>query len=239
MWAGKSNFIFSISGVHGVGKTTVFSILEDKYSKNNTFKFYHERYIVKNPTYPLGSIKKEIAFRGEIFFLQQLIKRNTRLKIYLKKNNNKVIILDRTPICVLIYSKSLEMVPKDYKLIYDLYKSIDWVKKEHIIYLHADANVIMKRIISRGQLSFKEQNKAEMQRKRWHEKDYNYLLKILEYYNEFLLSNEKKKRNLSIIQTNDLSPKDVVKNIENIIFTISDYSPKKKLENFKDISKFL
>ena len=131
------------------------------------------------------------------------------------------------------------MVPKDYKLIYDLYKSIDWVKKEYIIYLHADINVIMKRIISRGQLSFKEQNKAEMQRKKWHEKDYNYLLKIWEFYNEFLLSNEKKNRNLSIIQTNDLSPKDVVKKVENIIFTISNYSSKKKLENFKDISEFL
>ena len=239
MRAGNNNFIFSIAGAHGVGKTTIFSILEDKYSKDNTFKFYHERYIVKNPTYPLGSIKKEIAFRGEIFFLQQLIKRNTRLKSYLKKNNNKVVILDRTPICVLIYSKALEMVPKDYKLIYDLYKSIDWVKKEHIIYLHADVNVIMKRIISRGRLSFKEQNKAEIQRKKWHERDYDYLLKVSKYYNEFLLANEKKNKNLSIIDTNYLSPKDVVKNIENIISAITNYLPKKRFEKFKDIKNFL
>ena len=239
MRAGKNNFIFSLAGAHGVGKTTIFTILEEKYSKVNSFKFYHERYIVKNPTYPLGSIKKEIAFRGEIFFLQQLIKRNTRLKSFLKKNNNKVIILDRTPICVLIYSKALEMFQKDFKLIYDLYKSIDWVKGEHIIYLHADVNVIMKRIISRGRLSFKEQNKAEMQRKKWHERDYNYLLKVLKFYNEFLIANEKKNKNLSIIYTNNLTPKDVVKNIEDLIFTMTNYSPKKKLEKYKYIKNFL
>lgn len=238
MQVGKNNFVFSISGVHGVGKSTIFSILEDKYFENSSFKFYPERYIVKNPTYPLGSIKKEIAFRGEIFFLQQLIKRNTRLKNFLQKNSNKIVVMDRTPICVLAYSKALEMFPKDYKLVQDLYKSIDWVQ-EYIIYLTADPEIIMKRIITRGMISFEKQDKAEMQRKKWHERDHNYLLKVLKYYEEFLISNEKKNKNLSILQTNNQSSMDVVKSIEDIIFTISNYSPKKKLDEFKDIMEFL
>jgi len=238
MQVGKNNFVFSISGVHGVGKTTIFSIIEDKYFENSSFKFYPERYIVKNPTYPLGSIKKEIAFRGEIFFLQQLIKRNTRLKNFLQKNSNKIVVMDRTPICVLAYSKALDMFPKDYKLVQDLYKSIDWVQ-EYIIYLTADPEIIMKRIITRGMISFEKQDKAEMQRKKWHERDHNYLLKVLKYYEEFLLSNEKKNKNLSILQTNNQSPMDVVKSIEDIIFTISNYSPQKKLDEFKDIMEFL
>ncbi len=97
----------------------------------------------------------------------------------------------------------------------------------------------MKRIISRGRLSFKEQNKAEIQRKKWHERDYDYLLKVSKYYDDFLLVNEKKNKNLSIIDTNYVSPKDVVKNIENIISAITNYLPKKRFEKFKDIKNFL
>jgi thymidylate kinase len=239
MRSGKNNYVFSISGAHGVGKTTIFNKLESKYVDNSTFKFYPERYIVKNPTYPLGSIKKEVAFRGEIFFLQQLVKRNTRLRNYLRKNSNKIIIMDRTPLCVLIYSKALELISKDYKLILDMYKSIDWVP-EHIIYLTAEPSIIIKRIVSRGQISLEKQDIAEMQRKKWHERDRAYLLKVLKFYDEILLSKENRNKNFSTIQTNELSPSDVVKKIENIIFEISNYSYKRQFEKSQiDMTKFL
>ena len=203
MQKSKNNYVISIAGAHGVGKTTVFKYLEEKLENNNVFKFYAERYIVKNPTYPLGSINKQIAFRGEIFFFQQLLKRNTHISRFLRKNNDKIIIMDRTPICVLVYSKALELPQKDYKLISDLIKSADWLP-EFIIYLAADPKTIMKRIITRGRLSFEEQNKAEQQRKAWHEKDTKYLLKILNNYDEFLLSDSKINKNLAIIHTDNL-----------------------------------
>ncbi len=223
----RNNIVFSIAGVHGVGKTTVFKYLQDAFRNDDKFKFYPERYIVKNPTYPLGSINKQIAFRGEIFFLQQLLKRNTKISRYLSKKRNKIVIMDRTPICVLVYSKALEMAPKDYKLILDLFKSIDWIP-EFIVYLTADPETIMKRIITRGRISFETNDQAEKQRKKWHERDKDYLLKVLNYYNEFLLSNSRKNKNLTIIQTDNLSPKNTADKIGKIIF--KSVTDKKQIE---------
>ena len=234
----RNNIVFSIAGAHGVGKTTVFKYLRDTFMNNDMFKFYPERYIVKNPTYPLGSINKQIAFRGEIFFHQQLLKRNTKISRYLGKKRNKIVMMDRTPICVLVYSKALEMAPKDYKLILDLFKSIDWIS-EFIVYLTADPETIMKRIITRGRISFEKNDQAEKQRKKWHERDKDYLLKVLKYYNEFLLSNSRKNKNLTIIPTDNLSPKNTAKKIEKIIFeSITD---KKQIEqgSHLDLTNFL
>jgi len=234
----RNNFVFSIAGAHGVGKTTVFKYLQDAFGNDEKFKFYPERYIVKNPTYPLGSINKQIAFRGEIFFLQQLLKRNTKILRYLSKNRDKIIVMDRTPICVLVYSKALEMAPKDYKLILDLFKSIDWIP-EFIFYLTADPTTIMKRIVMRGHISFETNEQAEKQRKKWHERDKDYLLKVLNYYNEFLLSNSKTNKNLTIIQTDNLSPRKTADKIEKIIF--NSISNKKQIEqdSHLDLTKFL
>ena len=71
----KDNIIISIAGAHGVGKTTIFNFLKKQLGDNNKFKFFPERY-KKNPPFPFGSENKQIAFRSEIHFLQQLIKRN-------------------------------------------------------------------------------------------------------------------------------------------------------------------
>lgn len=236
----KQSFVISIAGAHGVGKTTVFKYLEEKFENDNNFKFFAERYIVKNPTYPLGSVSKQIAFRGEIFFFQQLLKRNTHITRFLKKNREKIVIMDRTPICVLIYSKALELPPKDYKLISDLYKSTDWLP-EFIIYLAAEPKTILKRIISRGRISFETQDMAEKKRKRWHEKDKDYLLKILKNYNEFLLSNSKLNKNFTIIQTDEINPQQTADKIEEIIYHLSKYSSiKNGYESSQlDLLKFL
>ena len=132
----KDNIVISIAGAHGVGKSTIVNVLRKNLENNNKFKFFPERYI-KNPPFPFGSTDKQIAFRSEIHFLQQLTKRNTNLLKYDERYNGRIIFLDRTPICVLIYSKSLNLKEKDYNLILDMYNSVEW-REDYTIYLTAE-----------------------------------------------------------------------------------------------------
>ena len=209
----KDNIVLSLAGAHGVGKTTVFNLLKKNMKDNNKFKFFPERY-VKKPPFPFGSSDKQIGFRSELHFLQQLIRRNQNILNFDDKYNGRIIILDRTPLCVLVYSKSLNLQEKDYKLILETYKSIKW-KEDYIIYLTAKPETILKRITQRGSL--------DIIRKEWNEDDKNYLLKILSYYKQFLSA----RTNIFTIDTENLTPDDVVNKIRSIIFDISDYSYEK------------
>ncbi|MFW9783550.1 MAG: deoxynucleoside kinase [Candidatus Heimdallarchaeota archaeon] len=206
----KDNIVISLAGAHGVGKTTLFNLFKKIVKDNNKFKFFPERYI-KNPPFPFGSSDKQIGFRSELHFLQQLIKRNRNVINFDNKYNGRIIILDRTPLCVLIYSKSLNLKEKDYKLILDTYNSIDW-KEDYILYLTAKPETILRRIIQRGSL--------EKIRREWNEEDKIYLLKILSSYKKFLST----KSNAITIDTNDLTPEGVIEEIKNFITVISDYS---------------
>ena len=209
----KDNVIISIAGAHGIGKTTIFNLLKKKLGENNKFKFFPERYI-KRPPFPFGSENKQIAFRSEIHFLQQLIRRNKNITNFDNLYNGRVIILDRTPTCVLIYSKSLYLKEKDYNLILDMYKSVKW-KEDYIVYLTAEPNTILKRIIQRGSI--------DKIRKDWNESDKDYLLKILSYYHQFLLSKNQANK-IFIIDTDKLTTEEVIEEIKKIITNLSGYS---------------
>jgi len=209
----KDNIIISIAGAHGVGKTTIFNFLKNYLGDNKKFKFFPERY-KKIPPFPFGSENKQIAFRSEIHFLQQLIRRNKNITNFDNINNGRVIILDRTPVCVLIYSKSLYLKEKDYDLILDMYNSVKW-KEDYIIYLTAQPDTILKRIIQRGSI--------DKIRKEWNEDDKKYLLKILSYYNQFLFS-ENQTKEVFTLDTDNLTSEEVVKEIKRIITDTSEYS---------------
>lgn len=206
----KDNIIISIAGVHGVGKTTIFTLFKKYFGRNNKFKFFPERYI-KNPPFPFGSSNKQIGFRSELHFLQQFIRRNRNVTNFDNKYNGRIIILDRTPSCVLIYSKSLNLKEKDFTLILDTYKSIQW-KEDYIFYLNAKPDTIMKRIIQRGSI--------ERIRKEWNEEDKEYLLTILSSYTQFLSTKE----GVFMIDTNDISPDEVIDEMKRLITDLSDYS---------------
>lgn len=207
----KDNIIISIAGVHGVGKTTVFNLFKNdkKVKDNKKFKFFPERY-VKKPPFPFGSSDKQIGFRSELHFLQQLIRRNQNIVNFDNNYNGRIIILDRTPLCVLIYSKSLNLKEKDYNLILDTYKSIEW-KENYIFYLSAEPNTIMKRIIQRGSL--------EKIRKEWNEDDKEYLLRIMSYYKQFLATH----KSVFTIKTEDMTPGDVILEMKALITQLSGY----------------
>lgn len=208
----KDNIVISIAGAHGVGKSTIFNQFKKRVGDSNKFKFFPERY-VKKPPFPFGSPDKQIAFRSEIHFLQQFIKRNRSVVNYDLKYNGRILILDRIPLCVLIYSKSLNLKEKDYKLILDTYNSVKW-REDYIIYLTAQPNTILRRIIQRGSL--------EKIRREWNEREKDYLLKILSFYNQILLSKRDKKK-VFIIDTDELSAEEVLKEVEEKITYISGY----------------
>ncbi len=210
------NLVISIEGATGVGKTTLFDLLKKNVGDDPKFKFFPERYR-KNPPFPFGSKDKQIAFRSEFHFLQQFVKRNQNLLNYDSRYKGRIIVLDRSPICVLVYSKSLNLNEKDFSLIQDMYNSVKW-KDCYTIYLTADVNTLLKRIIQRGSL---EQN-----RKNWNESEKEYLVRILSNYNQILLSKGSKER-LSVIETDNLNSEGVLKKVEDIISKLSDFSFKK------------
>jgi len=206
----KDNIIISIAGAHGVGKTTVFTLLKKVFRNNNKFKFFPERY-VKNPPFPFGSSDKQIGFRSELHFLQQFIRRNKNITNFDDKYNGRILILDRTPSCVLIYSKSLNLKEKDFNIILDTYKSIQW-KEDFVFYLSAKPDTIMKRIIQRGSL--------EKFRKEWNEEDKEYLLTILSSYTQFLSTRE----GVFIVDTEKLNSGEVIEKMKMLITKLSDYT---------------
>ena len=212
----KDNIVISIAGPHGIGKTTIFNLLKNKLEEMPKFKFFPERYI-KKPPFPFGSSDKQIGFRSEIHFLQQFIKRNQRIINFDNIYNGRIIILDRTPVCVLIYSKSLNLKEIDYNLILDMYKSVKW-REDYVIYLSANPDIILKRIVQRGSL--------EKFRKDWNEYEKEYLLRIITFYNQLLLSKYENSR-IFIIDTTNLSLQDVLEKVENMITQVSGYSFKK------------
>ncbi|MFX1256580.1 MAG: deoxynucleoside kinase [Promethearchaeota archaeon] len=215
----KENIVISIAGPHGVGKTTIYTLFKKKVEGNSKFKFFPERY-VKNPPFPFGSRNKQTAFRSEFHFLQQLVKRNGNVLKYDNKYNGRILILDRTSLCVLIYSKGLNLKEKDYKLILDMYNSVNW-REDYIIYLTADSDTILKRILQRGSL--------EKIRREWNETEKKYLLTILSYYNQFLQSKNYKDKTI-IIDTDKLTLEDVLKKIELILINLSGYSFRKLIK---------
>lgn len=212
----KDNIVISIAGVHGVGKTTIFNLFKRMVKDNRKFKFFPERY-VKKPPFPFGSSNKQIGFRSEIHFLQQLIRRNQNIINFDVNYNGRIIILDRTPICVLVYSKSLNLKEKDYNLIVDTYNSIKW-KEDYVIYLTARPETILRRITQRGSL--------DKMRSEWNEEDKDYLLKILSFYKQFLIN----KPDVLTIETNKSNPEEIIRKIKVIITNLSDYSFEKVIQ---------
>ena len=212
----KDNIVLSLAGAHGVGKTTVFNLFKKTTKDNNKFKFFPERY-VKKPPFPFGSSDKQIGFRSELHFLQQLIRRNQNVLNCDNKYKGRIIILDRTPVWVLVNSKSLNLQEKDYNLILDTYKSIKW-KEDYVIYLTAKPETILKRIVQRGSL--------DKIRNEWNEDDKIYLLKILLHYKQFFSG----RTNIFTLDTENSTPVEVVNKIKNIIINLSDYSFEKMKE---------
>ena len=214
-------YVFSIAGVHGVGKTTVYLLLKKKLEENSNIHFLPER-LRANPPVPFGSKDKQIAFRAELHYNQQMIKRNELIKKFVKNNKERICISDRTPYTTIAYARALSLDKIDYSLIDDTFKSVTW-QKDHIIFLSADPKTIMQRIYNRGSL--------DASRKKWNEDDYEYLKRVLKKYEEIFIENKIEKNNrITRISTEKMTPEDVVNEIIKIIEFKTGLKLKKRIK---------
>ncbi|MHA1646543.1 MAG: deoxynucleoside kinase [Promethearchaeota archaeon] len=212
-------YTFAISGVHGIGKTTIYNIFQKKFKDFPNFRLFPER-LRANPPVPFGSKDKQIAFRSEIHYNQQMIERNRLVKKYISKHRENIAILDRSPLSTLIYARALELPKIDYDLIADTFNSVTW-QDEHIIYLEADPRTTMKRIYHRGSL--------DSTRDKWNEDDFIYLKKVINKYEKiFAEFHLFKKKRLHRIWTENKTPQEIVMEIIDIIESISGLQITKK-----------
>ncbi|MHA1818827.1 MAG: deoxynucleoside kinase [Promethearchaeota archaeon] len=204
--------VIAIEGIHGVGKTTVFKMLQRVLSPNK-FRFYPER-LKQRPYWPFGSSDKNIAFRSEVHFIQQMIERNEMVQKDMRDRKVRGFILDRSAISVLVYSKALGLDSKDFYLLEDFFYSTKWLENI-LIYLEASVDTIYKRIKARGLL--------EKERLEWNEDNINYI-KVLKRNYSYYIMDLKKKRNLKVIKinTDNKKPLEVMQEIKEIILSESE-----------------
>jgi deoxyadenosine/deoxycytidine kinase len=199
--------VICLEGIHGVGKTTVFQILEKKIINPQT-KLYPER-LMSKPLWPFGSKDKQIAFRSEIHFIQQMIERNKIIYNDSQKNRVETCILDRSAISVLVYSKALDLEDKDFQVLQDLFNSVNWAENI-MIYMEAKPEIILDRIRKRGSL--------ETERLEWNEDDLKYIRLLEHQYNVYLYKISRD-TNIKIIRfnTNNLTITECADRIHQII----------------------
>ncbi|MHA1777677.1 MAG: deoxynucleoside kinase [Promethearchaeota archaeon] len=224
----QDGWVFSLAGVHGVGKTTVYEILKKKLSDNLDIKFFPER-LRSIPPVPFGSKNKQIAFRSELHYQQQMIERNGLIGQFIRNQHNHVAILDRSPLSTLIYAKALGLPKIDYDLIYDTFISVPW-QKEYVIYLYAEPKSIMNRIYHRGSL--------DIQRQKWNEDDFKYLLRVLNKYAEIFEEFDlKAKKKIVKLDTEHLTPYETVERVLEIIKYKSGIQLKNKFSPIRNQKK--
>ncbi len=198
--------MFSIEGVHGIGKTTVVDLLRQKYANDANWLFFNERSTHRD-FITFGSKDPQMAFRSEVHFIQQATIRNTEIGRKLETLEGKICVMDRSPLSVLVYSAALNIVPNDFRLLVDMYESVHW-EEDYLIYLEADTNEIMKRIQKRGSL--------DSQRLQWNEDDVAYVELIKEKYEQYFRRYPFEKK-LSRVNTTFQNAPQVVKIVEGII----------------------
>ena len=203
-----NGFVFSIEGAHGVGKTTICSLLIQEFENYSQVKFFPER-LRATPPVPFGSKNQQTAFRSELHYNQQMIQRNNQIMQFISNRREAIAILDRSHLSTLVYSRALSLEKVDYEIIYDTYRSVKWVD-DIILFLEASPKTIMNRIYSRGSL--------DLERKKWNEEDFNYLVRVTEKYNDvFQEVGLAKKKRLYRISTENKTTHQVAEEIRTII----------------------
>lgn len=200
------NAVFSIEGVHGVGKTTVLDLLRLKYANDANWLFFNER--TRHRDFIIfGSKNLDMAYDSEWHFLQNMVIRNTEISRRFVSNTKKIFVMDRSPLCVLVYSAALGIPSNKFRLLTDMYESVDW-NEDYIIYLTADINTVLKRVHQRGSL--------DVQRQNWNEEDIAYMQKILDKYEEYFRCYDRVK-DLIRIDTTLLNPEQTLNAVEQAI----------------------
>jgi thymidylate kinase len=190
--------VFSIIGVHGSGKTTVYNSLRALYRRDAHWLFMPER--IGHSPYPFGSKDQQVAFRAELWYLRQMIKRNEFIRK--RSADNLIFVCDRSPICVLAYSHALCSV-EDYRILRDLYMDIDW-EEDTVFYLEMNVQSAIARLTSgrRKNLS------------KWNEGEEAYIMAVLEGYEKaFKEVRQNKPLNLTRISNGEARPRETIQRV--------------------------
>jgi thymidylate kinase len=158
--------VFSIAGVHGSGKTTLYNSLRAIHEGEDKWVFMPERR--GHSSYPFGSKDPQTAFRAELWYLRQMLERNKLIRKC--KNECPVIVCDRSPICILAYSYAL-CLPNDYRTIRDLYYSVEW-EEDAVFYLEMTVRSAAIRLTSGRRRNLMK----------WNEGDEAYITRVLAGY---------------------------------------------------------
>jgi len=195
---GTTGRFFSITGVHGSGKTTVYNSLRALYRRDPHWLFMPER--TGRSPYPFGSKDPQVAFRAELWYLRQMLKRNELVR---KRNDNGLIVVcDRSPICVLAYSYALCSL-EDYKIIKDLYMDVGW-EEDTIFYLEISLETTMNRLASGRRRNLRK----------WNEGEEKYILKVLEGYEKaFREVRQNRPLNLVRIPNGEARPRETIERV--------------------------
>jgi len=135
--------------------------------------------------FPFGSKDPQVAFRAEIWYLRQMIKRNELIRN--RCDNDLTVVCDRSPICVLAYSHAL-CSPDDYKIIRDLYLDVKW-EENAVFYLEMNLESTLARLMSGRRRNLQK----------WNEGEQDYILRVLEGY-EKAFKDVKQNRPLNLIR---------------------------------------
>ncbi len=189
-------YVFTLAGVHGSGKTTIYEVLK---KKCRNWIFFPDD--ISAPRYPFGSKDKQVAFRAELWFLEQMVKRNEKIRSL----TEGIILCDRSPLCLLSYTYVL-CTSEDYQIIENLYKAIKW-EETAIFYIDQTPEQLIAQIANR-----KERHPAE-----WNETDRNYIEKVIQGYEKVF---QKFNPNVIRIQNNrevDKTAQEILEKINNHI----------------------
>lgn len=197
------SLVFSLEGVHGVGKTSVLELLRQRFANDVNWLFFNERKQQRD-FITFGSKDPQMAFRSEFYFIQQMIIRNTEIARKIVSGEERICVMDRSAISVLVYSAALSMHPNDFQQLVDMYESVEW-HEDFLIYLTATPEVLLKRIAHRGSL--------DSQRLEWHEEDLAYINRLIEKYEQYF-RRYKYDKDLVRIDTTNLTVEQVVKRVD-------------------------
>ncbi len=175
--------IFSFSGVHGSGKTTIINDLANRLTNigERVFVLQEFPYI---PDIQIGTIDFQAWYQNAMKQRAKVVKRLHRCG--LENKIFDVILLDRHPLDVDVYSSRLfdESIPKvnipqEVKTMHQAFKDICFTPVEY------DAMFLLERPIKDIIASLEIRREKEEHRKAWGEEDIEYLKYIIETFRIF------------------------------------------------------
>jgi thymidylate kinase len=134
--------IISISGSHGVGKTSLINLIVDKFKVDNSkIKFFKE---INSGLFNIGFVLNGKAYDfDEVMFSQQkaFYLGYETLKYYLSRNDDRLVITDRSCVDTFVYTdyflkKNADELPKYAGILLDMQaKSQEILRNAHHVFL--------------------------------------------------------------------------------------------------------